>query len=86
MNTFKTSLLACCLALSSAAALAQDPMKKDDPAMPKLTMQECKDHMAMDKKDGMPKDEMTKKKDAKCAAMMKKDMKVDDTKKQNGGK
>ena len=44
-----------------------------------MTMQECKDHMAMAKKDGMKKDDATMKKDALCADMMKKDrMKKDD--------
>ena len=36
-------------------------------------MQECKDHMAMAKKDGMKKDDAMMKKDAMCADMMKKD-------------
>ena len=38
-----------------------------------MTMQECKDHMAMAKKDGMKKDDAMMKKDATCADMMKKD-------------
>ena len=38
-----------------------------------MTMQECKDHMAMTKKDGMKKDDAMMKKDTMCADMMKKD-------------
>jgi len=68
------------MALAATAAMAQDTMKKD--AMPKdgmaqpMTMQQCKDYMAMAKdgtKDGMKKDEAMMKKDAACADMMKKD-------------
>jgi pentapeptide MXKDX repeat protein len=65
------------VALAATGAMAQDTMKKD--AMPKdgmaqpMTMQQCKDHMAM-AKDGMKKDDATMmKKDAACAEMMKKD-------------
>jgi len=44
-----------------------------------MTQQECKDHMAMAKKDGTKKDDAMMKKDATCADMMKKDgMKKDD--------
>jgi len=38
-----------------------------------MTMQQCKDHMAMAKKDGMKKDDAMMKKDTMCADMMKKD-------------
>ena len=51
-------------------------MKKADGMMKKeaaMTMQQCKDHMAMSKKDGMKKDDAMMKKDAMCADMMKKD-------------
>jgi len=56
-------------------------MKKADGMMKKetMTMQECKDHMAMAKKDGTKKDDAMMKKDATCADMMKKDgMKKED--------
>jgi hypothetical protein len=43
-----------------------------------MTMQECKDHMAMAKKDGMKKDDASMKKDAACADMMKQDSKKKD--------
>ena len=61
-----TALLAC-LALAGPA-LAADEMKKDDGMMKKdaMTMEQCKEHMAMAKKDGMKKDDA-------CADMMKKD-------------
>ena len=74
MKTIKTLTLAACLAVAGTA-FAQDAMKKDD-AMGKqeMTMQDCKDHMAMAKKDGMKKDDaMAMKKDHACADMMKKD-------------
>ena len=68
-----TALLAC-LALAGPA-LAADDMKKADGMAKKdaMTMEQCKDHMAMAKKDGMKKDDATMKKDAMCADMMKKD-------------
>ncbi len=56
-------------------AQAADEMKKDGmmmkDGMKPMTMQECKDHMAM-QKDGMKKDDMMMKKDTMCADMMKK--------------
>jgi hypothetical protein len=72
------------LSLSAGLATAQDAMKKDamkDGAMAKdMTMQQCKDPMAMAKKADMKKDDMSMKKDAACAEVMKKDgmMKKDD--------
>jgi pentapeptide MXKDX repeat protein len=74
----KTATLVMCAstALAATGALAQDTMKKD--AMPKdgmaqpMTMQQCKDYMAM-AKDGVKKDDAMMKKDAACADMMKKD-------------
>jgi hypothetical protein len=74
MNAFTTTAASICLALAAGGAIAQDAMKKDDPMMKKeMTMQECKDHMAMAKKDGMKKDDAMMKKDQTCADMMKKD-------------
>jgi hypothetical protein len=67
------------MALVAAGAAAQDPMKKDGSMakdgmpMKSMTMQECKDHMAMSTKEGMKKDDAMMKKDAMCADMMKKD-------------
>ena len=60
---------------AASAPMAGGTMKKD------MSMQECKDHMAMAKKDTMAKkDDAMMKKDAACAEMMKKDsmMKKDD--------
>ena len=77
MKTFSNLLLCTCLTLAAAGAHAQDAMKKDD-AMPKdgmkkeMTMQDCKDHMAMAKKDAMKKDDAMMKKESSCADMMKK--------------
>lgn len=80
MNAFKTTLLSGCIALTSFAAMAQDAMKKDDSMMKKeMTMQDCKDHMAMAKKDGMKKDDaMMMKKESMCSDMMKKDSMMKD--------
>ena len=85
-----TTLLVACGALASGA-FAADDMKKADGMMKKegdMTLQQCKDHMAMSKMDGMKKDDATMKKDAMCADMMKKDaaMKKDDAAmKKDGG-
>ena len=79
MNTLSKTLMCACIALSAGASVAQDAMKKND-AMAKdgmgkmeMTMQGCKDHMAMAKKDGMKKDDAMMKKDTMCADMMKKE-------------
>jgi hypothetical protein len=84
MRTITPLLLAC--AALAGSAWAADDMKKADGMMKKdtpMSMQECKDHMAMAKKDGMKKDDAMMKKDAACADMMKKDeaMKKDTMKK-----
>ena len=53
MNSISKTLMCACIALSAGTAFAQDAMKKDEPMakdgmMKKdMTMQECKDHMAM---------------------------------------
>jgi len=70
-----TNVLMCAgflLAAGSSAAMAD--MKKPDAMMKKdtMTMQECKDHMSMAKKDGVKKDDSMTKKDMMCADMMKK--------------
>ena len=70
MKLVTTVLMSACLAVAAGSAAAQD--KKDAMAKP-MTMQECKDHMAMMKKDGMKKDDAMMKKDTMCADMMKKD-------------
>ena len=78
MNTFATTLACACIALAAGTASAQDATKKSDSMatdgmMKKdMTMQECKDHMAMAKKDGMKRDDAMKGHDAMCADMMKK--------------
>ena len=91
MKTLTTSLIAGCAALAFGGAFAQDGMKKND-SMAKdgmmkgeMTMQQCKDHMAMAKKDGMKKDDATMKMDTMCADMMKKDgMSTDPMMKKDG--
>jgi len=85
MNSVSKIVLGACIALAGTGAFAQDAMKKADPMAKdgmmkkEMTMQECKDHMAMAKKDGMKKDDAAMKADKTCADMMKKDdMKKDD--------
>jgi len=76
MKTVAASLMCACLALAAGGVAAQDAMKKapmkDDMMSKPMTMQECKDHMAMAKKDGK-KDDAMMKKDAMCKDMMDKD-------------
>ena len=79
MKTLTNALICACITFTAGAAFAADDMKKGD-AMAKdgmtkdsMTMQQCKDHMAMAKKDGMKKDDAMMKKDTMCADMMKKD-------------
>jgi len=73
MRTLSLVFLSSCLSLAAAGSFAQAAMKKSD-GMAKdgtmnkdaMTMQQCKDHMVMARKDGMTRDTM-------CAEMMKKD-------------
>jgi hypothetical protein len=81
MKIFSNSLICACIVLSAGAVSAQDAMKKtpmpNDSMMKKsMTMQECKDHMAMKKKDAMNKDapkmdDAMMKQEAMCTEMMK---------------
>ncbi len=81
---FATALF-CTLTLAASGAMAakHSEMKPDAMAKDTMTMQQCKDHMAMAKKDGAKKDDAMMKKDTMCADMMKKDeaMKKDAPKK-----
>ena len=71
-------LFSTALSMTAGLAVAQDAMKKDGAMSKDMTMEQCKDHMAMQKKE-MKKDDMSMKKDTMCADMMKKDgMKKDD--------
>jgi hypothetical protein len=85
MKTITAALISACMAMAASAASAQDTTKKDEPmakdGMMKrdMTMQQCKDHMAMSKKDGMKKDDAMMKMDTMCADMMKKDGMKKDT-------
>lgn len=80
MNALTLTIASVSLAVAAASAgAADDTMMNKNNAMAKdgmdkpLTMQDCKDHMAMAKKDGMKKDDAMMKKDTMCANMMKKD-------------
>jgi hypothetical protein len=85
MKTLTTAMMCACVALATGGAAAQDATKKDDPmakdgkTITSMTMQECKDHMAMSTKEGMKKDDAMMKKDAMCADLAKKDGKKDGT-------
>jgi hypothetical protein len=75
MQIVKTGLFCVGIALAAGNAVAQDmkkaPMPNDSPKP--MTMQECKDQMAMARTDAMKTDPAVMKKDAACADMMKKD-------------
>ena len=83
MRTLAATLICCAsLTVASASAFAAShmekgasaPMAADGMMKKEMTMQECKDHMAMAKKDTMAKkDDAMMKKDAACEEMMKKD-------------
>ena len=82
MNRLSIALLGTCFSLAAGTAAAQDATKKPDTmpqtGMTTMTLQQCKDHMAMMKKDEMnkdapKKDEAAMKQHAMCADMMKKD-------------
>ena len=75
MKTILKVLMCTGFAMTATGAFAQDAMKKGDAmgkdAMAKpMTMQQCKDHMAMAKSDPMKKDVAM---DKSCSDMMKKD-------------
>ena len=79
MKTIATALVSTCLVMAAGAASAQGAMKSDEPTAKdgmmkkEMTLQECKDHMAMAKKDGIKKDSAMMKSESHCADMMKKD-------------
>ena len=78
MNTFATTLACACIALAAGTANAMeatktgDSMAADGMMKHDMTRQECKDHMAMARKDGMNRDDAMKSHDAMCSSMMKK--------------
>ena len=73
MRTILPLLVACCA--FAGTAWAADDMKKADGMMKKesMSLQECKDHVAMAGPDAMKKDGAMAKQDAACADMIKKD-------------
>lgn len=74
MNKTSTALMFACLTIAAGTASAAEVMKHDDAMMKKdMTMQHCKDHITMSKKDGMKKDDATMKMDTLCKDMMAKD-------------
>ena len=74
MRTTIPLFVVCCML--AGTAWSADDMKAADGKMKKdaMTLQECKDYMAMAKKDAMTKrDDAMAKKDAMCSDMVKKD-------------
>lgn len=88
MKALAATLMCACLTFVAGHAAAAShmekgasaPMAQDGMMKKEMSMQDCKDHVAMAKKDGMKKDDAMMKKDAMCDEMMKKDgmMKKDD--------
>lgn len=83
MKAFAASLMCACMTFVAGSVVAAShtekgasaPMAKDAMMKKEMSMQDCKDHMAMAKKgDAMAKkDDAMMKKDAMCDDMMKKD-------------
>ena len=75
MKIVQTGLLCVGIAFASGSALAQDMRNAPAPNDPakQLTIQECKDQMAMPRTDAMKTDPAVLKKDAACADIIKKD-------------
>ncbi|MGJ7512263.1 hypothetical protein [Variovorax sp. GT1P44] len=76
MKVFTTTLFGIGMVLSvGGSASAQDAMKKDSKdsgSTMVMTMQQCKEHMAMSPA-GAKKDDAQMKKDAMCSDLLKKD-------------
>ncbi|MDM0032234.1 hypothetical protein QTI33_08830 [Variovorax sp. J22P271] len=75
MKLFTTALLGLGMGLAIGSAFAQDAMKKDGSTSGTtivMTMQQCKEHMAMSPA-GAKTNDVQMKKDAMCADLMKKD-------------
>lgn len=74
MTKISTAVMFACMTIAAGTASAADVMKPDDAMMKKeMTLQQCKDHMTMSKKDGMKKDDASMKMDTMCKDMMAKD-------------
>lgn len=83
MKTIATALICASIALANGGAAAQDATKKSDSTAKggmksNMTMQECKDHMAMSKKGEMKMDDAMHK---MCTDMMKKEGEAGEAKK-----
>lgn len=83
MKSIATLLLGTCLLTIAGWTSAQSGNKTDTPQTPQtamtkteapMTMQQCKDHMAMAKRTGtLQKDDAMMKREAACTDMMKKE-------------
>ena len=78
MRRYTATLLSASLCFVAGSVFAASHMEKGASApmamKKEMSMQECKDHLAMAKKDTMAKkDDAMMKKDAACAEMVKKD-------------
>ena len=79
MNIATSALICASLALAANIAPAQDAPAKTT-TMPKegmmkknMGMQDCRERMVMNKRDGMKSDDASQKQDKACADMMKAD-------------
>ena len=74
MKKISIAVMFACMTIGYGTASAADVMKHDDDMMTKnMTVQQCKDHMMMSKKDGMKKDDSMMKMDTHCKDMIAKD-------------
>ena len=77
MNIFSTALICAGLACTTGGVSAQEPAKPVDPMhkegmMKKnMGMQDCRERMVMNKRDGVKQDDASVKADKACADMMK---------------
>ncbi len=73
MKNISTAVMFACMSIACGAASAADVIKDDAMMKKDMTLQQCKDHMTMSKKDGMKKDDSMMKMDTMCKDMMAKD-------------
>ncbi len=73
MKKIPTAAMFACLSIACGAALAADVIKDDGMMKKDMTLQQCKDHMMMSKKDGMKKDDSMMKMDTMCKDMLAKE-------------
>ncbi len=73
MMKISSAVMFACMTIAAGTASAADVIKDDAMMKKEMTLQQCKDHMTMSKKDGMKKDDAMMKMDTTCRDMMAKD-------------